>query len=101
MQNSGVSVFLIIVAVLMGFVSYPFLPNDIAMHFNGSGNPSSFVPKWFGLVLVPLVMTFLHMYRKTFKPEMIYVKGWRMVFYLIQLVLVGVQGYIIYFGLFR
>jgi uncharacterized membrane protein len=50
---------IVILTFLIGFYFYPQLPENYASHWNFSGEVDGYLPKSFGLFLVPVVMGFL------------------------------------------
>jgi|APHM01.1.fsa_nt_gi Protein of unknown function (DUF1648). len=42
--------------LFLGFVSYPFLPEAISVHWDSSGAVDLKVPKYLGIVLIPVII---------------------------------------------
>jgi uncharacterized membrane protein len=46
----------IFVNVVMTVVIYPMMPDNVASHWNAAGNLDGTLPKFWGLILIPLLM---------------------------------------------
>ncbi|MBB6176940.1 putative membrane protein [Anoxybacillus tengchongensis] len=67
---------MIIILILCSYVSsllaIPYLPNEVAIHWNVAGEPDDFMNKWWGVLLFPLLltgMTFLLIYLPKIDPR--------------------------------
>lgn len=59
----NLSVFIIILTIIFGIVSLPFLPNKIAINWQDITTPVFFLSKYIGIFLIPMVMVinwFIH-----------------------------------------
>jgi uncharacterized membrane protein len=58
MSNKKTTIYillLITVSVLLGIVLYPKIPNQMASHWNAEGKVDGYMPKFWGLFLMPLI----------------------------------------------
>jgi uncharacterized membrane protein len=46
--------------VLLTLISWFVLPDNVAIHFSGSGAPDSWTPKWFHVVMFTVLMAILY-----------------------------------------
>ncbi len=51
---------MVLAAVVMGAISYPYLPEQVAIHWNAAGEPDNFASKEFALILMPVIMIFIY-----------------------------------------
>ena len=58
-KSTSIMLALIIVSILIGVYVYPDLPEDIPSHWNARGEVDSYMPKFWGLALMPIVSIFL------------------------------------------
>lgn len=54
-----VSLAIIVLAVLLGIIVYPYMPDQISSHWNASGEVNGHVGKFWGLFLLPLISLIL------------------------------------------
>jgi uncharacterized membrane protein len=47
----------LLVTIVMTLVTYPRLPDAVASHWNAAGEPDGTLPKFLGLILIPLLMS--------------------------------------------
>lgn len=101
MKDKPFSLILITLSLLAGIIAYPFLPDILAIQWQSGNTVSNQAPKYIALALSPLVMVVLHATRS---------KAWKfvqdanrteskLIFYIVQLILLGGQLVIIGFGL--
>lgn len=63
MKSSTLSKIAIGLAFVVSIISFPFLPDTMAIQFGADNLPTNTSPKILGLLLVPGVMVFLHLTR--------------------------------------
>jgi uncharacterized membrane protein len=63
MKRHWFGLFLIIIAIMGTWISYPHLPAQISIHWNYKGEPNRFVDKSYGAFLIPLIMVVLYIFR--------------------------------------
>jgi uncharacterized membrane protein len=63
MKRQWFGLFLIIIAIIGTWISYPHLPEQIAIHWNYKGEPNRFVDKSYGAFLIPGIMVVLYIFR--------------------------------------
>lgn len=51
-----------VIAMIVTFCLFPFLPNDLPMQFSNSGEVNWTMPKYFGVFLLPAIAAFLSAY---------------------------------------
>src|SRR4051794_26325012 len=66
MKRHWFGLFLIIIAIMGTWISYPHLPAQIAIHWNYKGEPNRFVDKSYGAFFIPLIMVVLYIFRIIF-----------------------------------
>lgn len=108
MRKLIVPAILIFAAVLMGIVSYPYLPEEVPIHWNASGEPDNYASKAFALFFMPAVMLFVYLLisivqiidprRKNIQK---FGKNVDIINYIIMFVLLIVHGMTILYGLGR
>ncbi|MEW5323478.1 SdpI family protein [Geobacillus thermoleovorans] len=59
MRISRLAIVLTALAYLLSLAALPYLPDQVAIHWNASGEADGFSNKWLGAFLPPLLMTFL------------------------------------------
>lgn len=62
MNNKTTSIILLVLiaaAIIVGVILYPFLPEQIASHWNASGQVDSYMNKFWGTLLIPVMMAFM------------------------------------------
>ncbi|MBB5356546.1 putative membrane protein [Anoxybacillus mongoliensis] len=72
MKKYWVVVILILCSYVLSFIAIPYLPNEVAIHWNVAGEPDGFMNKWWGALLLPLLltgMTFLLIYLPKIDPR--------------------------------
>lgn len=57
MKNYWFISMLIACSYVLSFVTIPYLPNEIAIHWNAAGEPDGFANKWWGALLFPIFLT--------------------------------------------
>lgn len=55
------STFLGLLPILLGFVLYPKLPNQIPMHWGINGQPNAYTSKLFGILFLPLFLVIVNL----------------------------------------
>ncbi|MEH7333018.1 SdpI family protein [Neobacillus drentensis] len=63
MKRNWFGLFLLIIIIIGTCISYPYLPEQIAVHWNYKGVPNSFADKSFGAFLLPGIMLILYVFR--------------------------------------
>lgn len=66
-KKNLISLILISIAIVIGIIAYPFLPDTIAIQFGADNNPSNAASKLLGLSIFPAAMIFLLLTRKNAK----------------------------------
>ncbi|MEH7097236.1 SdpI family protein [Neobacillus vireti] len=61
MKKYGFGLAIIIMSIILTFISYPYLPDRIAVHWNYKGAPDDYNQKSFGLFLLPGIMIVLYL----------------------------------------
>ncbi|ULT54459.1 SdpI family protein [Neobacillus drentensis] len=61
MKKYGFGLAVLIMSIIVTFISYPYLPEQIAVHWNYKGVPDDFDHKSFGLFLFPGIMFVLYL----------------------------------------
>ncbi|MGG1558232.1 SdpI family protein [Geobacillus thermoleovorans] len=56
---SRLTIVLTVLAYFLSLAALPYLPDQVAIHWNASGEADGFSNKWLGAFLPPLLMTFL------------------------------------------
>lgn len=60
MRKSTIFILVIILACYtIGVIFYSQMPDRIAIHWNIHGEPDGFMPKFWGLFILPFILTFL------------------------------------------
>ncbi|WP_446663211.1 SdpI family protein [Geobacillus sp. CCR] len=54
---SRLTIVLTVLAYFLSLVALPYLPDQVAIHWNASGEADGFSSKWFGALLLPVLMT--------------------------------------------
>ncbi|WP_297992234.1 SdpI family protein [Anoxybacillus sp.] len=65
-------IILIVCSYVLSLLAIPYLPNEVAIHWNAAGEPDDFMNKWWGALLFPLFLTgitFLLIYLPKFDPR--------------------------------
>jgi uncharacterized membrane protein len=57
MKVSRLAIVLTVLAYLLSLAALPYLPDEVAIHWNASGEADGFSNKWFGALLPPVLMT--------------------------------------------
>ena len=55
-------IFIVIIAWLIGAITYMQAPDIVPIHWNLEGNPDNFAPKGIGIFLLPLINTGLYVF---------------------------------------
>ncbi|MDR4948829.1 SdpI family protein [Neobacillus cucumis] len=63
MKRHWFGLLLIIIAIIGTWIFYPYLPEQIAIHWNYKGEPDRFVEKSYGAFLFPGIMVVLYIFR--------------------------------------
>src|SRR5690348_9207126 len=63
MKRHWFGLFLIIITIIGTSIFYPYLPEQIAIHWNYNGEPDHFVDKSYGAFLFPGIMVVLYIFR--------------------------------------
>ncbi|MDN3017085.1 SdpI family protein [Paenibacillus sp. BSR1-1] len=63
MKKNWFGLFLLIIIIIGTCISYPYLPEQIAVHWNYKGAPNSYADKSFGAFLLPGIMLVLYVFR--------------------------------------
>ncbi|ASS99148.1 MULTISPECIES: SdpI family protein [Geobacillus] len=61
MKSNRLAIVLTVFAYVISLAAIPYLPDQVAIHWNASGEADGFSNKWLGAFLPPLLMTFLIM----------------------------------------
>ncbi|WP_141603955.1 SdpI family protein [Terrilactibacillus laevilacticus] len=61
MKKHWFSLLLLIFTIIVTCISYPYLPQQIAVHWNYRGIPDSFSHKSFGAFVIPVIMLVLYL----------------------------------------
>jgi uncharacterized membrane protein len=56
LKHSVISLALVAIALILAAYFYPVLPNQIASHWDASGQVNGYMPKFWGIFMVPLLM---------------------------------------------
>jgi uncharacterized membrane protein len=59
MKSSRLLIGLVILAYVISLVAIPFLPDQVAVHWNAAGEVDGYGNKWIGAFFGPIVLTFL------------------------------------------
>ncbi|ATA60365.1 hypothetical protein GS458_1923 [Geobacillus stearothermophilus] len=54
---SRLTIVLTVLAYFLSLAALPYLPDQVAIHWNASGEADGFSSKWFGALLLPVLMT--------------------------------------------
>lgn len=57
MKKHSFVIFLIICSYILSLLAIPYLPNEVAIHWNVAGEPDGFTNKWWGALLLPILLT--------------------------------------------
>lgn len=57
MKKYWVIIILILCSYVLSLLAIPYLPNEVAIHWNVAGEPDDFMNKWWGALLFPLFLT--------------------------------------------
>lgn len=57
MKKNVFVISLIVCSYVVSFVAIPYLPNEVAIHWNATGEADGFANKWWGALLFPLFLT--------------------------------------------
>ncbi len=72
MKKYWMIIILVLCSYVLSFIAIPYLPNEVAIHWNAAGEPDNFMNKWWGALLLPLLltgMTFLLIYLPKIDPR--------------------------------
>lgn len=59
MKMNRLAALLTVLAYVLSMAALPHLPEQVAIHWNASGEADGFAGKWFGAFLPPVIMTFV------------------------------------------
>ncbi|WP_243387912.1 SdpI family protein [Bacillus kexueae] len=59
MKNNRFFIFIIVLSFLAGLLALPYLPEQVAIHWNAAGEPDNYGHKLFGALFLPIMMIFL------------------------------------------
>ncbi|WP_027408473.1 SdpI family protein [Anoxybacteroides tepidamans] len=59
MKINRLAIMFTVFAYILSLIAIPYLPEQVAIHWNASGVADGFAGKWFGAFLLPLLMTFI------------------------------------------
>ncbi|MCX8003270.1 MAG: SdpI family protein [Anoxybacillus mongoliensis] len=57
MKKYWMIIILVLCSYVLSFIAIPYLPNEVAIHWNAAGEPDDFMNKWWGALLLPLLLT--------------------------------------------
>ncbi|MBA2877859.1 putative membrane protein [Anoxybacillus kamchatkensis] len=57
MKKHAFIIILIACSYVLGLLAIPFLPDEVAIHWNVAGEADSFINKWWGALLFPIFLT--------------------------------------------
>ncbi|MGG4000588.1 SdpI family protein [Anoxybacillus kestanbolensis] len=57
MKKYWVIIILILCSYVLSLLAIPYLPNEVAIHWNVAGEPDGFMSKWWGALLFPILLT--------------------------------------------
>ncbi len=64
LTNGTLTKVLIILELLINIICYKFLPDNVGIHFDNSGNINGTIPKLLFIVFLPLITLLLNFYYK-------------------------------------
>ena len=94
-----------VLSLLIGALSYPYLPAEIPVHFNFQGVPDSYSGKWFVFVfpLLSLLMTFVAEFMPKMDPKGYnyekFPRSYQLIHWVVNLMLCGCNVFIILYSL--
>lgn len=57
MKKYWMIIILILCSYVLSLLAIPYLPNEVAIHWNVAGEPDGFMSKWWGALLFPILFT--------------------------------------------
>ncbi|MCL6588144.1 MAG: SdpI family protein, partial [Anoxybacillus sp.] len=57
MKKYWMIIILILCSYVLSVIAIPYLPNEVAIHWNAAGEPDGFANKWWGALLFPIFLT--------------------------------------------
>jgi uncharacterized membrane protein len=57
MKTNRFVVMLMVFSYLLSLIALPYLPDEVAIHWNAAGEADGYSNKWFGVFILPLAMT--------------------------------------------
>lgn len=60
MKSNRLFVGFIVLSFLISFLALPYMPDEIAIHWNAAGEPDDFANKYFGAFIIPFVIVALY-----------------------------------------
>lgn len=92
---------ILIIVIVMTLIAYPMLPAEIAIHFASDFSPDTFVQKWLGLLIIPILM-FAFLVTEYYGIEKVktdILLEFKYCFYLVLVFLAVMQGSVILYSL--
>lgn len=55
-KTNIIAILLVVFSFVLGFYFYPQLPDELASHWNASGQVDGYMPKFFGIFMIPFML---------------------------------------------